>query len=268
MARGVYPANAVYVVGLSESYQGAPQSQEVEVELMPKVIVYQNPNFLSYQGNHSQIVQPTEPVATVTVPEGVSLTERLAFAYAQTQHANRSWFDNPQVMAHLRSTSVGDLMADSDGSLYVVEPFGFEPYQPKAIDPVYKLAEAYRLLETACTERRPESQDEVAVDEADAHSLLGLVRQALGAAQNILVAEEYRVCESAVIWNKAQSGDLVGNLEIGQYRIIARRLRPKWRAKRLLAHIPNAQIWVDSPRILRQAQDRLWAVLVPVKQEV
>jgi hypothetical protein len=47
---------------------------------------------------------------------------------------------------------------------------------------------------------------------------------------------------------------------------IARKLHPKWRAKRLLMHIPNAQIWIDSPRIPRQARDRLWAVLVPVNE--
>jgi len=82
----------------------------------------------------------------------LSLTGILEFAYAKTQHAHSSWFNNPQVMAHLRSTSAGDLISDSDNNLYVVESFGFQPYQPKAIAPVHKLAEAYRLLKTACTE--------------------------------------------------------------------------------------------------------------------
>lgn len=226
---------------------------------MPKIVVYHNPNFLDYRGNHSQIVPPTQPVATVTVPEGLSLTEMLEFAYAQTQHAHSSWFNNPQVMAHLRSTSAGDLIADSDGNLYVVESFGFHPYQPKATHPVHKLAEAYRLLETA-------------VAEADIHSLLTLVRQALAAIQYALVAEGCPASESPILWEKAQPGDLVGGSymggpDTGLFRIIARRLRPKWRAKRLLAHIPKAQIWIDSPRIPRQARGRLWAVLVPVKEE-
>lgn len=60
---------------------------------------------------------------------------------------------------------------------------------------------------------------------------------------------------------------LVGDPQTGLFRVIARKLRPKWRAKRLLAHIPDAQIWIDSPRILRHAQDKLWAVLAPVNEE-
>lgn len=225
---------------------------------MPKIIVYHNPNFLDYRGNHSQIVPPIQPVATVTVPEGLSLTKMLAFAYAQTQHAHSNWFNNPPVMAHLRSASAGDLITDSDGNFYVVESFGFQPYQPKAIRPVHKLAEAYRLLEI-CTERRPKPQAEVAVAGADTRSLLTLVRQALAAIQHALDAEGYPASESPILWEKAQPGDLVGGSEMGQFRVIARKLRPKWRAKRLLAHIPDAQIWIDSLRT--------WAVLVPVKEE-
>lgn len=212
---------------------------------MPKIGVYHNPDFLDYRGSHSRIVPPTQPVATVTVPEGLSLTEMLEFAYAQTQHAHSSWFNNPQVMAHLRSTSTGDLVADSDSNLYVVESFGFQPYQPKAIHPVHKLSEAYRLLETA-------------VDGGNLHSLLTVVNQALAAIRHSLVAEGYPDSESPILWDKAQPGDLVGNADVGQFRVIARRLRPKWRAKRLLAHIPTGQIWIDSPRT--------WAVLVPISE--
>ncbi|MCA9922857.1 MAG: hypothetical protein KC421_10815 [Anaerolineales bacterium] len=226
---------------------------------MPKIIVYHNPNFLDYRGNHSQIVPPTQPVATVTVPEGLSLTKMLAFAYAQTQHAHSSWFNNPPVMAHLRSTSAGDLIADSDGNLYVVESFGFQPYQPKAIRPVHKLAEAYRLLETACTELLNAVElVEVAVNDGNLHSLLTAVHQALAAIRHSLVAEGYPDSESPVLWDKAQPGDLVGNADVGLFRVVARRLRPKWRAKRLLAHIPTGQIWIDSPRT--------WAVLVPISE--
>jgi hypothetical protein len=211
---------------------------------MPKITVYHNPNFLYYRGSHSQIVPPTQPVATVTVPEGLSLTEMLEFGYAQTQHVHTSWFNNPQVMAHLRSTSMGDMIGDNEGNLYVVESFGFQPYQLKAISQVHKLAEAHRLLETA-------------VDEGSRHSLSTAAHQALAAIRHSLGAEGYPDSESPILWDKAQPGDLVGNADIGQFRVIARTLRPKWRAKRLLAHIPNGQIWIDSPRT--------WAVLAPVK---
>lgn len=140
---------------------------------MPKITVYHNPNFLDYRGNHSQIVPPAQPVATVTVPAGLTLDEMLGAAYARTQHGYEypSWFNDPDVIPHLRSTSVGDLIADSSDNLYVVEPFGFQPlrqaqcrlYQPKAIYPVHKLAEAYRLLEKA-------------VNETDTRSLLTMAR--------------------------------------------------------------------------------------------
>ena len=211
---------------------------------MPKITVFHNPNFLYYRGDHKQIVPPTQPVATISTPDGLSLPESLEFGYAQTQHVDTSWFNNPGVMVHLRSTSVGDLIADNEGNLHVVESFGFQPYQPKAIAPVHKLAEAYRLLETA-------------VDESNHHSLATAVHQALAAIRHSLSAEGYPDSESPILWDKAQPGDLVGNADIGHFRVIARKLGPKWRAKRLLAHIPNSQIWIDTPRT--------WAVLVPVK---
>jgi hypothetical protein len=210
-------------------------------------MVYHNPNFLHYRGDHSQIVPQTQPVATVTAPDGLPLNALLDVGYAKTQHAHGSWFSNPQVLVHLRSTSVGDLITDGDGNLYVVESFGFQPYQPKVVTPVHRLAEAYRLWITG-------------VDGADTRSLLALVRRALAAIQHVLAAEGYPASESPILWEKAQPGDLVGSPEVGQFRVIARKLRPKWRAKRLLAHIPDAQIWIDSPHT--------WAVLVPINEEV
>jgi len=72
----------------------------------------------------------------VTVPEGLSLTEMVEFGYAQTQQAHARWLNNPQIMPHLRSTSIGDMFTDGEGNLYVVESCGFQPYQPKAISPV------------------------------------------------------------------------------------------------------------------------------------
>jgi hypothetical protein len=88
----------------------------------------------------------------------------------------------------------------------------------------------------------------------------GQITAALGQARNailhVLEAEGYPGGELPVLsWDNAQSGDLVGSPATGLFRVIARKLRPKWRAKRLLAHIPNAQIWIDSPRT--------WAVVVP-----
>jgi hypothetical protein len=42
----------------------------------------------------------------------------LGAAYAWTQHGylRDSWFNDPAVMPHLRSTSVGDLLATEDGA--------------------------------------------------------------------------------------------------------------------------------------------------------
>lgn len=170
---------------------------------MLKIVVYHNPNFLDYRGVHSQIVPPTQPVATVTVPEGLSVTEMLEFVYVQTQHTHTSWFNNPQVMPHLRSTSVGDLISDDEGNLYVVESCGFQPYQPQVMAPVHKLAEAYHLLETACTERRPRSQAEVAVNADHPRSLSVLVQQALAAIRYALAAAGYPDGETRVFEERA-----------------------------------------------------------------
>ena len=99
---------------------------------MPILTVYHNPNFLAYRGDHTQIVLPTRPVASVSVPEGLSPAGQLEYAYAQTQHGQRPWYENPPVTPHLRSTAVGDLLADAAGQRHVVEVCGFQPYQPGA----------------------------------------------------------------------------------------------------------------------------------------
>jgi hypothetical protein len=173
----------------------------------------------------------------------------LGAAYAWTQHGylRDSWFNDPAVMPHLRSTSVGDLLATEDGTLYVVESFGFQPYRPKAISPLHKLAHAYRLLDAAC----------YGSTNADNGALPRAARQALTAMDSVLIAEGQPAADSPVLWNNAQVGDLVGSPETGQYRVIARRLRPKWRAKRLLAYIPDGQLWLDGARH--------WAVLAPIQ---
>jgi hypothetical protein len=154
------------------------------------------------------------------------------------------------VLVHLRSTSVGDVISLPDGTLYVVESYGFKLYRPKTIRPAQKLAEACRLLE-------------IAVDEGSTYHLRTLTRQALAAVQHALAAEGYPERDAPILWEKAQVSDLVGDPEAGQFRVIARKLNRKWRAKQLVAHIPHAQIWIDGPRTLRQAQGRQWAVLVP-----
>jgi len=49
--------------------------------------------------------------------------------YAKTQHLHRPWWENPGVKAFgvaARSTSIGDIVQDKDGGLWVVADFGFE----------------------------------------------------------------------------------------------------------------------------------------------
>ena len=49
--------------------------------------------------------------------------------YAKTQHLHRPWWENPGVTAFgiaARSTSIGDILQDKDGQLWVVARFGFE----------------------------------------------------------------------------------------------------------------------------------------------
>jgi hypothetical protein len=209
---------------------------------MATIKIYHNPDFLNYHGDHSQIIPPIHPVATVNTPDNFPSDALLDLGFTQTQHVGGSWYDNPDVLVHLRSTSVGDVISMPDGTLYVVESCGFKPYQPKTIRPAQKLAEACRLLE-------------IAVDEGSTYHLRTLTRQALAAVQHALAAEGYPECDAPILWEKAQVGDLVGDPEVGQFRVIARKLNRKWRAKQLVEHIPQAQVWIDGPRS--------WAVLVP-----
>jgi hypothetical protein len=215
---------------------------------MPKIEIYHNPNFLDYRGSHTNIVPPTRPIATVQVPEDVLSEQALEMAFRQTQHIDVSWWDNEGVMLHARSTSVGDVLADEEGNLFVVENMGFRPYRPRVICPYHRLAEAYRLLDESLAQ-------------AGADQVTAVAGRARDAMLYMLEAEGYPNGEVPILeWDKAQPGDLVGSPETGLFRVIARKLRPKWRAKRLLRLIPNAQIWLDSPRT--------WAVLAPVNQEV
>lgn len=160
---------------------------------MSQIKVYHNPNFLSYQGNHAQIPLINQLVATVTIANELPTPQALDIAFAQTQHLDVPRYHNLGVLPHLRSTSVGDLLADDNGRFFVVESCGFQPYQPPSLP-----------------------------------------------------------------WATAQPGDLVGHQETGLYRVVARRLSSKFRAQRLTAVIPDAQIWIDGARS--------WAVLVPITE--
>jgi hypothetical protein len=222
---------------------------------MPIIKIYHNPNFLDYRGNHTDIAPPIRPMATVQVPEDAPAERAFEIAYRQTQHlddVDGGWWNRKDVMLHVRSTSMGDVLADEQGNLFVVESVGFRPYQPRAIRPYHRLAEAYRLLDEALAQ-------------AGAGQIAAVAMQARNTMLHVLEAEGYPNGEVPILsWDEAQPGDLVsgpymGSLDPGLFRVIARKLRPKWRAKRLLAHIPNAQIWIDSPRG--------WAVLVPVGEE-
>ena len=232
---------------------------------MPVIKVYHNPNFLDYRGQHTGIVLPLRPVATVEVPEETPIEQALEIAYRQTQHlddVDGGWWNREDVMLHVRSTSVGDVLeacaerlneversrSDEQGNLFVVESMGFRPYQPRAIRPYHWLAEVYRLLDEALAQ-------------ASTGQIAAVASQARNTILHALEAEGYPNGEAPIFsWDNAQSGDLVGSPDTGLFRVIVRKLRPKWRAKRLLAHIPNAQIWIDSPRT--------WAVLVPVSKEI
>ncbi|MCI0731795.1 MAG: hypothetical protein L0332_34445 [Chloroflexi bacterium] len=231
---------------------------------MPTIKIYHNPNFLDYRGQHTGIVPPIRPVATVEVPEETPIEQALEIAYRQTQHlddVDGGWWNREDVMLHVRSTSVGDVLeactesgrsvrrrSDAQGNLFVVESMGFRPYHPKAIRPYHRLAEAYRLLDKSLAQ-------------ASTGQIVAVASQARDTILYVLEAEGYPNGDLPILsWDNAQPGDLVGSPDIGLFRVISRKLRPKWRAKRLLAHIPNAQIWIDSPRT--------WAVLVPVKEEL
>lgn len=214
---------------------------------MPQIKVYHNPHFLEYRGRHSDIAPPVRPVATVQIPAEVPAEQALEIAFRQTQHVARPWWENDDVLLHVRSTSVGDVLADEQGNLFVVESVGFQAYQPRAVRPYHRLAATYRQLDAV-------------LGQADTRQIMTAVGQTRNAMLHILESEGYPNGEAPILaWDNAQPGDLVGDPHTGLFRVIARKLRPKWRAKRLLAHIPDAQIWIDSPHT--------WAVLAPVNEE-
>jgi len=213
---------------------------------MAQLKVYHNPDFLEYRGDHTEIPPPGRPMAIVEAPDALSPAEILEFAYMKTQHGHQSWYNNPEVTAYLRSTSVGDLIVDAGGKLHVVESSGFQPYQPDIDTPEQRLAEAQRTLAEA-------------VGQADTGRVLSASRQALAVVRQVLAAIGYTGGETLVPWEEAQPGDLVSARAGERYRVIARRPYPRGRAERLLVHIPNGQI--------RQDGEQAWAVLAPAAGE-
>jgi hypothetical protein len=214
---------------------------------MAIVQVYHNPRFLDYQDNHNRVVPPTTPIAAVRVLDGLTGEEALSWAYGRTQHIDNAWWNNEDVLLHVRSTSVGDLLEDENGNYHVVERFGFQPWSPIIVSNTHRLSAVYRLLDAAVTQ----------VGDGQGTNQ---VRQARDLVLHVL---ELEGCAGGDVpispWPQAKPGDIVGD-DLRRFQVIARKLRPKWRAKRIQERIPGAQIWIDS--------HRSWAVLLPVDVEV
>jgi hypothetical protein len=228
---------------------------------MAIVKVYHNPRFLDYQDNHNRVVPPTAPIATVRVPGALTIEEALSWAYARTQHIDNAWWNNEDVLLHVRSTSVGDLLEDENGNHHVVERIGFQPWRPIVVNNVRRLAEVYRLLDAAVNQV---DEGHTAHPVRQARDLVLHVLELEGCAGGDVPIMPLRQAEQSSaaqgrLWAQAKPGDIVGD-ELGRFQVIVRKLRPKWRAKRIQERIPDAQIWIDSPRS--------WAVLLPVDMEV
>lgn len=215
---------------------------------MSHIQVFHNPRFLEYRGDHDQIVPPLTPTASVRVPGELAADEKLSAAYARTQHGYLygSWFQDPTIIPHLRSTSVGDLLATENDDLFVVERMGFRPFRPTAQNWKPRLLVALQNLEgTAAL--------------AQNDRLKAAVQDSLIRMNQALLAEEYPVEEMPKAWEDAEVGDLVGNDLLGYFRVFARRLEPKWRALLLQEHLPQGKMWRDNSG---------WAVLQPVSMQI
>jgi hypothetical protein len=73
---------------------------------MPVIKVYHNPNFLNYRGNHTDIVPPRRPIATVQVSEEVPTKQALEIAFRQTQHVYRLFGIDP-IFLHSYENNIG-----------------------------------------------------------------------------------------------------------------------------------------------------------------
>ncbi len=94
---------------------------------MPAIRIFHNSDFLAYRGDHDHIILPDNPIATVKLPDLRTFEHALSMAYHLSQHLESPWWMNPEVQLHVRSTSVGDVLADEADNRFVVESFGFQP---------------------------------------------------------------------------------------------------------------------------------------------
>ncbi|MEI2607282.1 MAG: hypothetical protein V9G20_01495 [Candidatus Promineifilaceae bacterium] len=97
---------------------------------MPAIRIFPNSDFLAYRGDHSHIILPDNPIATVKLPDMRTPEHALSMAYHLSQHLESPWWLNSEVQLHVRSTSVGDVLSDADDNRFVVESLGFQPYTP------------------------------------------------------------------------------------------------------------------------------------------
>ena len=212
---------------------------------MTTISVYHNPHFLTYRGHHTDLIPPPQPIATVSTAAGTSVDVALNLAYQQTQHLAHAWWENEGVQLQVRSTSVGDLMADEAHNLFVVERLGFRPFQPMSIRPLHRLAAAYRRLDKALSGQEPDKIRQAAITARTA-LLAYLDAEGMPEAQLPILSREM-----------AAPGDLITDETGTRFRVVARRLHPEWRAKRLVEEIPQAQLWLDGPGT--------WAVVRPME---
>jgi len=106
----------------------------------------------------------------------------------------------------VRSTSMGDMLADEQGNLFVVESVGFQTYQPRAVRPHYRLAAAYRQLDAV-------------LEQTDTHQIMTAVSQARNAMLHVLESEGYPNGEVPILtWDNAQPGDPSASLRTSSGR--------------------------------------------------
>lgn len=124
---------------------------------------------------------------------------------------------------------------------------GIRPWRPIVVSNVHRLSEAYRLLDAT-------------VAQVGAGQVTLQVRLARDLVLHVLELEGCTGKDVPISqWPQAKPGDIVGD-DLGRFLVITRKLRPKWRARRIQERLPGAQIWIDSPRS--------WAVLLPIETEV
>ena len=162
---------------------------------MAPIQFFHHTRFLDSRGAHDQIVPPLAPTASVRVPGDLAAEETLSAAYARTQHGYLygSWFQDPTVIPHLRSTSVGDLLATENGDLFVVERMGFRPFRPTGQNWKPRLLESMRNLERS-------------IELVQNEQLKAAIQDSLIQMSQALRVEEYPVGEIPQAWENAEVG--------------------------------------------------------------